>query len=703
MNSRLNIIELTKRRFHDDVFSLLNMKANGQYAVMVLDQRAAKIMGSALSLTDIMDKYDIAMLESLEKIRQPVPDIPAIYFVEPTIQSIQSIVNDFSDVKRGPMYKAALLCFTRSIPPEGATLIKNCSALRMRVLCVVEVQLDYLPIETNVISLGITNSLDIYHLKEKELRTKIDTITARLVTLFASSNERPYVRATSPPTTSASASTSSSLASQLGVAVSTALDQYIDNNTHSHWYWGDGNLVDEKRGPHGDSRRRSILLVVDRSTDVLASVLHEFTYQAMLHDLVGHTHSQDFGKTMTYEDAKGVERNLRVSNLGQQEDVFWERSKSLHISQVSLFLHDAIESYASSNTMAVARGNSNSGNESGRAMSNKELAAVMQTMPEFKAMWAKHSGHSHFALLLSKMFGDMNLCDISKAEMTFVTGVTDDAKKIKYKEEWKLLLTTMEDMVEKLKIEQKIEDDNENTIEENESPWSGMSSIKKNKPIKKQHSKTKEIMCNIVRLVVIFCAAHQGIEDDEYKRLKKIIGNDDVMMNVEQNLTSFNLTCYRTKTRTTRDSNQINNAIKEAKTNTMVTRKRKPLVATLLASMLNTTTEEKGMIWVRKDDQPLEEKTMRRRIPRSTRKQYTPRNVAVNQNGKEGKNEGGNGTRFLSCLPRTYIYVVGGITHSEICATYEAITQFNREIIIVGPDIITPTTMTEYLMKENDE
>ena len=336
---RPNVITLTRQRFHDDLFSLLSNKCNGQYAVMVLDRRSAKVMGSALSLTDVMEKYDIAMLESLSKVRQPLPDIPALYFVEPTLESISSIVADFSNEQRGPMYKAALLCFTRSIPPEGAALIKNCAALRMRVLCVVELQLDYLPLETNVVSLGVPNSLAIYHLKKAPLQERVHTVTSRLVTLFASSNERPYIRATSntsPTSSTSSTSPTPSLASHLGVAVNAAMDAYIANNSSVHsnfWYWGDGNVVDEVHGPHGNARRRSTLLIVDRPSDVLSSVLHEFTYQAMLHDLVGHTHSDDADrKTMVYSDTKQIQRTLKVSNLVQEsEDVFWERSRHLHI------------------------------------------------------------------------------------------------------------------------------------------------------------------------------------------------------------------------------------------------------------------------------------------------------------------------------------------------------------------------------------
>ena len=695
---------------------------------MVLDARTAKVMGATLSLADIMDKYDIAMLESLSKVRQPVPDIPALYFVEPTLESIAAIVADFSDAKRGPMYKAALLCFTRSISPEAAALIKSCPALRMRVLCVVEVQLDYLPVETNIVTLGIDNPLNIYRLKDQHFATELQTITSRLVTLFVSSNERPYIRA---------AASSVALASRIGVAVSSAMDEYRERNP-TFWYWGDTTLVDVKNGPHGDARRRSTLLIVDRSTDVLASVLHEFTYQAMLHDLVGHTHSEDKGRTMMYEDGKGVNRTLRVSNLGEQEDVFWERSKALHISEVSKYLHRALESYAASNVMAVAQ--RKGGSTAGRAMSNKELAKVMQQMPEFKETWAKHSGHTHFALLLTKLFNDLHLRDVSNVEQIIVTGVDEDGKKIKYKDEWRLFLQTVKELVQRIQEGRgsNVDDDNDDDddLGGSEPPWKGMGAKKDQSGTDGKcavddddagaGSKESLLYCDVVRLMVTFCAVHGGFERCEWKDLKRVVNNECLMENVSQNLMSFGLTsCCSARTTTKRNTSEVAQRSKEAKANTKITRKRDPMLMTMLRLMIgnsnngnssngnNSNNNGNRMIdmdtcapWVNKEDQPAAAQNNRSRIPRSTRKPYKARNWYTAEKDDDSSSSNSTqedsvapprfSTRFCGFLPRIYVFIPDA-SYSEVRAINDTMAEFGREIILISSGMTTSLDFARYL------
>ena len=43
------------------------------------------------------------------------------------------------------------------------------------------------------------------------------------------------------------------------------------------------------------------------------------------------------------------------------------------------------------------------------------------------------------------------------------------------------------------------------------------------------------------------------------------------------------------------------------------------------------------------------------------------------------------------------------MTHSEIRATYEAMRSFHREILIVGPGIVTAVEMADYLRRDRDE
>ena len=104
--------------------------------------------------------------------------------------------------------------------------------------------------------------------------------------------------------------------------------------------------------------------------------------------------------------------------------------------------------------------------------------------------------------------------------------------------------------------------------------------------------------------------------------------------------------------------------------------------------------------------------TKRGRIPRSTRKPYVPTELkdAQEKDSSGGSSEEGSGTRgisgmtrFGSYLPRVYIYVVGGMTYSEIASVYDLISVFNREITIVSSNIITPNLFVNYLAQDHHD
>lgn len=88
-----------------------------------------------------------------------------------------------------------------------------------------------------------------------------------------------------------------------------------------------------KRGfPPPSSRPRGVLLVVDRSMDLLSPLIHEFTYQSMVHDLLP---IRD-GDKVTYRTVvnegshKEEVKDMEVS----EQDKVWIDYRHLHMKDV---------------------------------------------------------------------------------------------------------------------------------------------------------------------------------------------------------------------------------------------------------------------------------------------------------------------------------------------------------------------------------
>lgn len=64
------------------------------WKVLVMDKVATRVISSALTMYDIMEKR-VTLVEQLAINRQPFPEMDVIYLVTPTLESVQKICGDF--------------------------------------------------------------------------------------------------------------------------------------------------------------------------------------------------------------------------------------------------------------------------------------------------------------------------------------------------------------------------------------------------------------------------------------------------------------------------------------------------------------------------------------------------------------------------------------------------------------------------------
>lgn len=81
------------------------------WKILVLDQTASKIISPVMKLSDLRDE-GVTLYPQLHSPRQPVEDVPAIYFVEPTGENVDRILADLQT----ELYARIYLNWTTSIP-----------------------------------------------------------------------------------------------------------------------------------------------------------------------------------------------------------------------------------------------------------------------------------------------------------------------------------------------------------------------------------------------------------------------------------------------------------------------------------------------------------------------------------------------------------------------------------------------------------
>ena len=157
----------------------------------------------------------------------------------------------------------------------------------------------------------------------------------KIVSICVSLGEYPTIRYHSPrnPTHEASV-----LCSHLARFVQLELDQYA--KFHEDF-------------PPTSPRPRGVLIITDRSMDLFAPVVHEFTYQAMIHDLLPLIEGDKvFYKTaLSQTETSGNIKDIEIS----EKDSIWVKNRHLHMKDLLEKLASEFQAFKAKNPQFAER------------------------------------------------------------------------------------------------------------------------------------------------------------------------------------------------------------------------------------------------------------------------------------------------------------------------------------------------------------
>jgi len=396
-------MELVHKRFVNDVF-LSAATAHPGWKILVVDEPGMKVISAAVGMYDIMEQQ-VSVVESLEKKRAPFKDMAAIYILAPSDDSVRRLLDDFADKSKVLYGRAVFLYFLGPVPKKLMNELKQCKQLVKRLKAVAEVNIDFLIKEKRAFTLDLNDPFaSLYRGNSVELK-----VAKKLVTLCATLNEYPYIRY----------SQNSRLCSSLASIFKMKMDEFVGSNP-AWWYHGSGNC------PFNNVERdRSTVLLLDRSSDCLTPLMHDFSYQAMVNDLL-----TVFGDKITYKaDSQENPKIKEVKDvLLNDKDKLWVEMRGEHIAKVIEVLSGRIQEVVNSSTSNVAH------KEKGSNMSLAQLASALKELPEYREVMSKLSQHMHIAHECMDQFNRAGLMDLSDVEQTLATGKDEDSRSTKLSE-----------------------------------------------------------------------------------------------------------------------------------------------------------------------------------------------------------------------------------------------------------------------------
>ncbi|GLH13371.1 Protein sly1 homolog [Gryllus bimaculatus] len=311
------------------------LAAEPVWKILIYDRCGQDIISPLISVKELRE-LGVTLHVQLHSDRDPIPDVPAVYFCLPTEENLGRIGQDLQN----NLYEIYHLNF---ISPISRQRLEDLASAALQANCVTQIHkvfdqyLNFISLEDDMFILKHQNSdLISYYainrgeIKDTEMENIMDTIVDSLFSVFATLGTVPIIR--SPRGNAAE-------------MVAEKLDKKLRENlrdTRNSLF-----LMDATQAGHF-SFQRPLLIVLDRNVDMATPLHHTWTYQALAHDVLDLTLNrvvveENIGRS----PAGGARVKTRACDLDSR-DKFWAQHKGSPFPLVAEAIQEELEQYRSS-------------------------------------------------------------------------------------------------------------------------------------------------------------------------------------------------------------------------------------------------------------------------------------------------------------------------------------------------------------------